>query len=193
LAIQTFGQIDILVLNAGVSMWTNFTEIEDLHVIKKLMNVNYHGAVNGIQTALPSLQKTKGLIVSISTLQAMIGFPKHSGYSASKHALKGFIDSLELEMNASIRFLDVFLGWIRGTNLRENAFASDGNPLGEQKKKHNKESISVEDCVTGIIKAIQSDKRQTFLPWKLGLIPFLQLFFPRYLNRKLSKAVREQK
>lgn len=191
--IKTFGQLDILVLNAGISMWSPFHEIRNIGFFKDLMETNYHGAVNCVYAGLSHLQKTNGLIVSVSSGQAIIGFPNHAGYTASKHALKGFTDSLEIELGKSIRFMDVILGWVRGTNLRANAFDSEGNHMGEKKKKDNKESISVEACVDGIIQGILSNKRTVYLPWKLRLIPYLKIFFPNFLNRKFSKAVHQQK
>lgn len=191
--IEAFGRLDILVLNAGISMWSPFQEIRDIGFFKDLMDTNYHGAINCVYAGLSYLQKTTGLIVSVSTGQALTGFPNHTGYTASKHALKGFTDSLEIELGKSIRFMDVILGWVRGTNLRANAFDFEGNHLGKKKKKHNKESISVEICVEGIIQGILNNKRIVYLPWKLRFLPYLKIFLPNLLNRKLSKAVHLQK
>lgn len=192
-SIEKFEQLDMLILNAGISMWSPFQEIKDIGFFKELMEINYLGAVNCVYAGLPHLVKTEGLIVSITTVQAIIGFPNHTGYSASKHALKGFLDSLEIEMGNSVRFMDATLGWVRGTNIRENAFDSLGNRLGKNRKKHNKESISLETCVEGILQGILQNKRTVFLPWKLRFIPYLKLFLPNLLNKKLSKAVNMQK
>jgi len=174
-------------------MWAPFNEIQDVQFFKGLMDTNYHGAVNSIHAALPHIQDSHGLIISVSTGQAIMGFPNHTGYAASKHALKGFTDSLECELGDSVQFMDIILGWIRGTNLRSNAFGADGTQIRENKKGHNKESISVEECVDRIIDGIQKNKRTIYLPWKLSLIPLIRLFFPWYLNRKLRQVTHNQK
>jgi len=190
--IKSFGSLDILILNAGISMWAPFNEIQDVQFFKDLMDTNYHGALNTIHPALPFLKDSHGLIISVSTGQAIMGFPNHTGYAASKHALKGLTDSLECEMGDSVQFMDIILGWIRGTNLRSNAFGPDGTQIRENKKDHSKESISVEECVEGIINGIQKKKRTVYLPWKLSLIPFVKLFFPWYLNRKMRQETHDQ-
>ena len=190
--VETFGSIDILILNAGISMWAAFEEIEDVSFFKNLMDVNYMGAVYCVQSALPHLKKNRGLIVQMSTAQALMGFPHHTGYAASKHALQGFLTSLEIEMQESVRFLHIYLGWIRDTNLRRNAFSLQGQPMGEQKRSHSSESIGLEVCTDAILEAIATDKRKIYLPAKLGFIPFLNAVYPSFLRRKVSKAVQTQ-
>ena len=118
-----------------------------------------------------------------------MGFPNHTGYSASKHALRGFLASLDIEMRGEIKFLDVIMGWIRGTGLRENAFGSNGEKLGKSKRDHTSESITIDDCTDSIIMGIERDKKVIYIPKKLRLIPFLNVFFKRFLNWKVSKAV----
>ena len=96
-AIKTYGQIDGLILNAGVSMWARFDKLTDISFFNDLMNVNYMGAVNCVHAALPHLKSSRGKIISCSTGQALMGFPRHSGYAASKHALHGFLSTLAIE------------------------------------------------------------------------------------------------
>ena len=116
--IEKFGQIDGLVLNAGISMWAKFDEITDPSFFSDLMKTNYLGSVNCCFAAIPFLKKSKGKIVSCSTAQALMGFPNHSGYVASKHALHGFLETISMENKGEITVLEAVLSWIRGTNLR---------------------------------------------------------------------------
>ena len=132
------------------------------------------------------------MIVTCSTAQAIVGFTNHSGYAASKHALHGFLDTLDMELNGKVKFLEAFLGWIRGTNMRSNAFGPDGKKMGDTKRKHSKNSIDLEDCTDRIIQAIIDNKKTVYIPWKLRLIPFIDLFMGKYLRRKISKAVRSE-
>ena len=190
--INQYNKIDLLLLGAGVSMWAPFEEISDISFFNELIETNYKGAVYCVHSALPYLILSQGMIVTCSTAQAIVGFTNHSGYAASKHALHGFLDTLDIELNGKVKFLEAFLGWIRGTNMRSNAFGPDGKKMGETKRKHSKNSISVDDCSERIIIAIKNDKKTVYIPWKLKLIPFLDLFFGKYLRNKINKAVNSE-
>ncbi|MDP7273297.1 MAG: SDR family oxidoreductase [Candidatus Marinimicrobia bacterium] len=189
--VAAYGRIDGLILNAGISMWARFEEITDIEFFHELMNTNYMGAVNCCHAALPYLKKTRGKIVSCSTAQALMGFPNHSGYVASKHALHGFLATLSMELKGEITILEAVLSWIRGTNLRSNAFGSDAKPKEESSRKHTQESVSLEECVEEIIHAIEKDKSTVYIPNKLRLIPFLNVFFKQYLERKVNSAIND--
>tara|TARA_B100000900_G_C20543080_1_gene701356 strand:- start:483 stop:1289 length:807 start_codon:yes stop_codon:yes gene_type:complete len=191
--IEEFGQLDGLILNAGISMWAKFESITNLGFFSTIMNTNYHGAVNCCYAALPFLKKTKGKIVSCSTAQAIIGFPNHSGYVASKHALHGFLKTLRIESSDQIIILEVVLGWIRGTNLRENSFNANGKKHKKNKRKHSSESVSVEFCVQKIIKGIKENKEIVYVPKKLGFIPILNLLFKNFLEKKILKEINKNK
>ena len=115
-------------------MWSPFEEITDISFFDDLMSTNYSGAVHYIHAALPQLISSKGMIVSCSTAQALVGFTNHSGYAASKHALHGFLDTLDMELNGKVQFLEACLGWIRGTNMRSNLLAQAGQKWVKQKE-----------------------------------------------------------
>lgn len=187
--IDEYDKLDGLILNAGVSMWARFDEITDISFFQDLINVNYLGAVNCCHAALPQLKKTGGKIVSCSTAQAIMGFPNHSGYVASKHALHGFLATLDMELRGEVSILEAVLSWIRGTNLRDNAFGPAGIGTVRSSRKHTSESVSLEACVDQIIGAIEADKKTVYIPKKLRFIPFLNTFFQGFLQRKVSGAV----
>jgi len=90
-AVAEFGQIDSLVNNAGRTMWTPFEDIKDTSIFEKIIKLNYLGCVYCTYYSLPYLKKTKGLIVGISSLAGLTGVPARTAYSASKHALFGFL------------------------------------------------------------------------------------------------------
>ncbi len=191
-ALGAFGRIDYLVLCAGISMWARFDEIEDLSLFERLIAVNYLGAVYCVHAALPALRESRGWIVAISSLQAEVALPNHSGYGAAKHALNGFLDGLECELEGEIRFLTVMPGWIRGTNLRANALGPD--PADKQTpRKHSGESVSVEECSRLILKALERGKRKLYIPSKLGALPWLKLVAPGVVRRLIGRAVKQQK
>ncbi len=192
-SIENFGKIDGLVLNAGISMWARFEDITDISFFKNLMDVNYHGAVNCVHAALPHLKESSGKIISCSTAQALMGFPSHSGYAASKHALHGFLSTIAIENKSEISILEAVLGWIRDTNLRGNAFGPNGKQNEKPPQKHTRESVGLENCVKKIIKAIEKENKTVYIPGKLVLIPILMAFCKSFLESKVDKAVRKAK
>lgn len=174
-------------------MWAEFEKIEDVSFFKTLMDVNYTGSVNCVHAALPKLKKSEGVIAAITTAQALIGFPHHSGYAASKHALHGFLETLDMELEGKVHFLNAYLGWIKGTNLRQSAFGADGSILGQKRHGHNSYAIDLEECTAGIVQAITSDKKRAYIPKKIKLIPYLNVFAKNWLWRKILKNVRDHK
>lgn len=192
-SIAKFGKIDGLVLNAGISMWAKFEDISDISFFKDLINTNYLGAVNCCHVALPFLKKTKGKIISCSTAQAIMGFPNHSGYVASKHALHGFLETISMENDGEVTVLEAVLSWIRGTSLRGNAFGVDGKKQKETSRKHTGQSVSLDACVKRIIDGIRQEKKTIYIPKKLGLIPFLNTFFKKFLQNKVIREIDKNK
>jgi len=190
-AIEQFGGIDFLVLCAGISMWARFDEITNLKVFRRLLDVNYLGAVYCIHAALPFLKESHGTIVAISSLQGEVAIPRHTGYSASKHALNGFLEALEMEVGRRIRILNVMPGWITGTGLRAKAFKAGAQGGGTHAKSGNA-SVTVEECSRLIIRAMRADTRMLFAPRKLKALLWLKVLAPSLLKRIISRAVDAQ-
>ena len=191
--IQTYNKIDGLILNAGISMWARFDEIKDVRFFETIMNTNYLGAVFCVHEALPYLKKSKGKIISCSTGQALMGFPNHSGYVASKHALHGFLSTIKMENKNEVSVLEAVLSWIRGTNLRGNSYGPQGKTKERTSRKHTKESVSLNACVSRIIKGIEQNETTIYVPKKLALIPFLKVFFEGFLEKKVVNAINKNK
>jgi NAD(P)-dependent dehydrogenase (short-subunit alcohol dehydrogenase family) len=190
-ALSGFGRLDFLILCAGISMWARFDQVRDLAVFRQLVEVNYLGAVYCIHAALPSLRQNRGTIVAVSSLQGVQGIPNHTGYSASKHALTGFLDALELELGDQVRILNVMPGWITGTGLRSRAFTADGAGGGVV-RKHSRESVTVEECAERIIDAMQERTGLFFIPPKLKFLPLLKAFAPGLVRTIVKRAVNKQ-
>lgn len=183
--IAEYGRIDTLINNAGLSMFARFDEIKDLAVLEEVMQVNYFGSVYCTSYALPHLKATRGRIVGISSLAGKIGMPTRTGYSASKHALVGFYDSLRIECaKEGITVTVVFPGFV-STRIRERALGPDARPLG--KSPYSETGLmTVDECARLTVKAIVQRKRELMLGGKL--IPWLKLVAPRLLDNIARKA-----
>lgn len=192
-AIESYGRIDGLIANAGLSMWARFDEVEDLSLYRRLMEVNYLGAVHCLHPALPHLKASGGMFVAISSIQGRIGVPNHTGYVASKHALQGFCDALRMELaDEGVGILSVLLHWLRDTELREHAFGADGEAMGTSKRKHSSESIGLDEACVQILAALGRREREIVLPWKLKALLGVNLLRPQWAEALIRRAVGKQ-
>jgi len=183
-AVDAYGGVDVLVANAGVSMWAKFEDISDPQMFRDLIDVNLMGVVNCVHASLPHLKERRGVIAAISSIQGKIPVPLHTGYAASKHALQGFLTTLRGELRDSgVDVVTALPHWLRGTDLRRNAFAKDGERVGDSRRGHSKESVSLEACSEAILAGIRRRDREVVIPWKLRLLPWLQLIAPGLLDR----------
>ncbi len=123
-AVDRFGGIDVLVNNAGISMWARFREITDLTLFERIMKVNYLGTVYSTHYAIEHLIRSRGLVVGISSLTGKTGVPTRSGYAASKHAMQGFLDSIRIELRGTgVDVLVVSPGFVK-TDIRSRVLGT---------------------------------------------------------------------
>ncbi len=192
-AVAAHGGIDCLIANAGLSMWAPFEQVTDLTLFRRLMEVNYLGAVHCVHPALPYLQERHGQFVAISSIQGRLAVPNHTGYVAAKHALQGFCNTLRLEQaDRGVGVLTVLLHWLRGTELRSHAFAADGTPVGDGRRAHTGESVSLEQACAAILGGVARRERELVIPWKLKALMTLQGLRPASAEAIVQRAVRKQ-
>ncbi|MBL8520327.1 MAG: SDR family oxidoreductase [Betaproteobacteria bacterium] len=187
-AVARFGSLDGLVLNAGATMWARFEDIADPALLERLMQVNYMGAVYGVHAALPHLKKSRGRIVGIASLTALTGVPTRSGYAASKHAMRGFFDSLRIELaDSGVTVTMVYPGFV-ATGIRENATAADG-AAARVDPVDPKKVMSLEACVSLIVPAIEERRREVVMTGKAKLAQWIKLIAPGLVDRMAAQAV----
>ncbi|SHI82583.1 Short-chain dehydrogenase [Tangfeifania diversioriginum] len=181
-AIEKFGQIDVLINNAGISMRALFNNTE-MEVMHQLMNVNYWGTVNCTKYALPHLLKQKGSLVGVISVGGYVGLPGRAGYSASKFAVRGFLETLRIEnLKTGLHVLIAAPGFT-ASEIRKSALTANGNKQGETPRNENK-MMSAEECAHHIYRAVEKRKRQlilTFLEGKFTV--FLSKIMPRFLDK----------
>ena len=180
--VKKFGKIDILVNDAGISMRALFEDL-DLSVIHQVMNVNFWGTVNCTKFALPYLLKTKGSVVGVISIAGFIGLPGRTGYSASKFAIRGFLDTLRIENLKNGLHVLVAAPGFTSSNVRKAALTANGTPQGETPRKENK-MMSAETCASHIVKAVKKRKNQIILTFTEGkLAVFLEKIIPGIMNK----------
>jgi NAD(P)-dependent dehydrogenase (short-subunit alcohol dehydrogenase family) len=190
--VAAFGGVDVLVNNAGISMWGRFEELEDLSLVERIMRVNYLGAVYCTRYALPHLKAAGGLIVAISSLTGKFGVPTRSAYAASKHAMQGFFDSLRVElMGTGVDVLVVSPGFV-ATPIRSRAIGPDGKPHGESPRDESRDTMAVDECVRQILGAMQRRDRELVMTAKGRLGLWLKLVAPGFVDRLALKALKER-
>ncbi|HTQ47217.1 MAG TPA: SDR family oxidoreductase, partial [Polyangiaceae bacterium] len=191
--VERFGHVDVLVNNAGLSMWARFEEVTDLTVFDRIMRVNYLGSVYCTHHALPHLKRSRGLLVAISSLTGKLGVPTRSGYAASKHAMQGFFDSLRIELlGTGVDVLVASPGFVR-TPIRERVLGGDGKPIGESPRKEDgATTMSLEECTRILVRAIDRRERDVIMTRQARLGMWVKLVAPSVVDRIALRAVRER-
>ena len=175
--IQEFEKIDFLINNAGISMRSLFKDV-DLSVIESLMNTNFWGTVYCTKYALPYLLESKGSVVGVSSIAGFKGLPARTGYSASKFAMQGFLESLRVEnLKTGLHVLIACPGYT-ASNIRNTALNDKGQQQGDTPLNESK-LMSAEVVASEIWKAIE--KRKSYL------ILTLQGKMAVFLNKISSK------
>lgn len=191
--LDRFGGLDVLVNNAGISMWARFDEITDLTLFDRIMRVNYLGSVYCTHFALPHVKKARGLLVAISSLTGKVGVPTRTAYSASKHAMQGFFDSLRVELIGSgVDVLVVSPGFVR-TGIRDRVLGPDGKLTGASPREESgKGTMSIEECTSLITRAIDRRERELVMTGKARLGLWVKLVAPSLVDGMALRAVRRK-
>ena len=179
--VEHFGKIDILVNNAGISMRAMFRDL-DLSVIRNLMDVNFWGTVYCTKYALPYLLEAKGSVVGVISIAGFKGLPARTGYSSSKFAIYGFLDTLRIEHLHDGLHVMVFAPGFTTSNIRNVALTADGSAQGETPRDEDK-MMSAEEVAKRMAKGIIKRKSQIVLTPIGNLTVWLNKFFPRLVDK----------
>jgi len=180
-ALEKFGRIDVLVNNAGISMRAAFADLE-LDVLKKVMDVNFWGTVFCTRYAMGSILKSKGSIVGVSSIAGYKGLPGRTGYSSSKFAMHGFLESVRIEnLKKGIHVLIACPGFT-ASNIRNTALDSNGSVQGETPRDEQK-MMQPEEVAKAIVIAVEKRKDRLTLTTNGKLTVFLNKFFPKMVDK----------
>ncbi len=189
-ALQTYGRIDVLIANAGISMRALFEEV-DLAVIRQVMEINFFGVVYATKYCLPELTKNHGSLVGMSSIAGYRGLPARSGYSASKFALNGFLETLRTEyLHANLHVLTACPGFT-ASNIRTRALVKDGSAQGDSSLDEGK-VMTAEEVAEHIYRAVVKRKREIILTTNGRLAVFLNKWWPWLADRLVYNALKKE-
>jgi short-subunit dehydrogenase len=191
-AIARFGRLDVLINNAGSTMWSRFDALHDLSVFEALMRVNYLSSVYLTGLALPWLKQTEGRIVAVASLAGLTGVPERTAYAASKHAMIGFFDSLRIELAGSGVSVTVIAPDFVRSEIHKRAVGSDGRPLGESPLQQGG-LMSAEECARRMVPAIEKRRRLLITSARGRLGRWIKLIAPGVIDRIAARAIRERR
>ncbi len=180
--VERFGKIDVLVNNAGISMRAVFKDM-DLKVMKLLMDTNFWGTVYCTKYALPYLLESKGSVVGVISTAGYVGLPARTAYSASKFAVRGFLETLRIEHLYDGLHVMVFAPGFTTSNIRNVALTADGSPQGETPR--NEERMMSAERVARILARGIARRRAQMVLTPLGKAT---LFASRNMPRVTDKV-----
>ena len=180
-AVREFGGVVVLVCNAGLSMRALFDDV-DLDVLHRLMDVNFWGTVNCCKYALPYLQASKGSVVGVSSVAGLHGLPGRTGYSASKYAMTGFLETLRIENLKKGLHVMIACPGFTASNVRFAALTADGSQQGETPRNEAK-MMTAAEVARIIARDVLRRKRLCLMEAEGRATHFVKKFAPAFLDR----------
>ncbi len=179
--VEKYGTVNILINNAGISMRASFDDV-DLKVLHNLMDVNFWGTVYCTKYALPYLVANKGSLVGVSSVAGFHGLPGRTGYSASKFAMHGFLETIRIENLKKGLHVMIIAPGFTSSEIRKHALLADGSEQGISPREEHK-LMTPEFVAKWVLKGIRKKKRTKILPFIGKLTALLQRIIPEVVDR----------
>lgn len=184
------GGISVLVNNAGVTHRSLFADT-DLAVLRKVMDVNYFGAVHCTRAALPALLRSRGTVVAISSVAGFAPLLGRTGYAASKHALHGFFGSLRAELAPSgVSVLIVCPSFV-DTPLDHRAMSGDGSPVSHTRALVGR-PLTADQVAASLVRAVHARRRLQLVSPVAWASLWLSRLAPGVYERVMSRTQRAE-
>jgi short-subunit dehydrogenase len=187
-AVETFGGIDVLVANAGVSMHARFDAIEDFSTFERLFRINTMGTIWCVRHAYPHLKQSHGLIVGVASMAGRTGVPERTTYCASKFAQAGFLDALRIE--AADHGIGVMVAYpgVVATEVRRRGWNGRGEPAGVSGLSEDN-AMPVDQCARLIIDGMRHRRREVVMSLRERVGLWLKLISPATVDRMARAAL----
>lgn len=161
--VQHFGQLDVLINSAGISLRGPF-EATLPETTERVFRVNVLGTIFATQAAIPHVRRTRGSLIALSSLAGKRGAPSYAIYGASKFAVCGLYEALRIELSDDRIHVGVVSPGFVNTPLRQHQLGPDGRPHPEAQRVPFK-VWPVERVVDCILHLVQTRKAEVYLPW----------------------------
>jgi short-subunit dehydrogenase len=188
-AVKTFGRIDTLVNNAGMSAHANFDDVTDLGWYETLMRINHWGSVWCTHAALPHLKASRGRLVAVASLAGLVGVPGRTAYSGTKFAMTGFFEALRVELIDTGVSVTIAYPGVVATEIRYRGFNAAGQPAGKS-GLDERGAMSVQQCARLIVEGAEARRRDIVMSAKGRLGRWLKLIAPSLVDRMALKALK---
>jgi short-subunit dehydrogenase len=146
-----------------------------------LMDVNFWGTVYCTKYALPYLVSQKGSLVGVSSVAGFHGLPGRTGYSASKFAMHGFLETIRIENLKNGLHVMIIAPGFTSTEIRKNALTASGSKQGESPLDEHR-LMSPEYVAEWVLKGIRKKKRNKLLTWDGRLTALFQRIIPGFVD-----------
>ncbi|HEX4872682.1 MAG TPA: SDR family NAD(P)-dependent oxidoreductase [Nevskiaceae bacterium] len=182
-----FGPIDILVNNAGLSQRSLAVDTQ-LPVYRRLFELDFFACVALCSAVLPGMMaRRRGHLVNIASVVAYVGTPLRTGYSAAKHALRGYSDALRAEVwRSGVKVTVICPGFIR-TQMSVNAITGDGGQHAQMDRGQAR-GMDAEACARQIWAAVAADRAEALVGWKEAILVRLQRHCPALVRYLVARA-----
>jgi NAD(P)-dependent dehydrogenase (short-subunit alcohol dehydrogenase family) len=186
--VERFGSLDVLVNNAGMSHRSGFAAT-DLAVIRRVMEVNFFGAVNCTKAALPHLLESRGLVIAISSVAGYTPLIARTGYAASKHAVHGFFDSLRTELAPRGVGVMIVCPSFVATRIDRNALGGDGKPVRHAQVTVGR-PVTAETAAAAVLAGAERGRRLVFVGRTAWMAWWLNRLAPTLYERIMARRLR---
>lgn len=185
--LQEFGRLDMLVYCAGIGVGSKFSELLDLDLFRRVVDINFYGAVYCSYYALPHIKATRGRLVLISSLGGKLAIPYNTPYCASKYGLHGFADSLRMELAEEGVSVTVVCPYWVVTEFHEHFMNKEGQPLGpEGRNVYTSKMMTADRCAEIVLDAAHRRKREVLMgPGRMGV--WVKLIAPNLTDKIIIK------
>lgn len=182
-AIEGFGQVDVLVANAGIAHYHPFTE-QPVDQIEQLTRVNWFGTVYTVKAALPGmLERRRGHIVIVSSGAGIRSFPNAAAYGATKAAQRGFGEALRHELKGTgVGVTIVYPG-----QIKSSLHAHEVDTMPDWYKLER--GAEPEGLAKALVEGVEKDKHEVFYPPNVRLLRIVHGMRPTLADRILRRVM----
>ena len=182
------GRLDVLVNNAGIASYGYIEDQSDDEVARQL-DVNIKGVIAGARAGLPYLKKTPASqLINVSSCASLYGAPKLSIYAATKFAVRGLSESLDIEFSRFGIGVKCIMPWFVNTPILDSGAHSTNEKMSDVLKAGGTEVYTVEECAGVIYDSVASKALKHIVGRAGKRLAFMMRFFPGTVRKQLALA-----